>query len=72
MRGVCQLNLETATILNGEDAIELPAPPAAKVKAAPDPPPVPLGAAPRPIRPEELLATAKRGLEAATRRPRPL
>ena len=52
MRQVCQLNLETASIINKADSE----------------PPVPKSAPPRPIRPEDLLANARRGLEAQTRR----
>ena len=58
MRGVCQLNLETASIVN-------------RTAAAPRPT-APAGAdaehAPPQVRPEEILASAQRGLAAASAR----
>ena len=55
MRNVCQLNLETASIIKSQpkDDAENPTP-----NQAP----------PRPIRPEDLLATARRGLQQAQAR----
>ena len=79
MRGVCQLNLETATILNeNPNGLDVDAVNAAVgVAAAADHVATvttareeqPRADAPRPpIRPEELLATARRGLQAASKR----
>jgi hypothetical protein len=52
MRNVCQLNLETASIIKSQPRADAENP-------LPNQPP------PRPIRPEDLLATARRGLHQA-------
>lgn len=62
MRGVCNLNLETSKLI-GEQL------PTSLLPGGDEPEPSPLQAPPRPTRPEEVLAKARRGLPQAAARP---
>jgi hypothetical protein len=64
MRGVCQLNLETANILGEPSSVTSTVP--NYVDSPSDP--APHAPPPLPIRPEDLLEQARRGLQVAARR----